>query len=92
MKFDKGGFGRNWGGANSAMFFNNITLDGVEKPGGWTAMGGELSLSRVFVNNVHNVGETIDLTAGSDNPNGAAQTIPTVEDYVGEWTPVHYTK
>ncbi len=48
MKFDKGGFGRNWGGANSAMFFNNITLDGVEKPGGWTAMGGELSLSRVF--------------------------------------------
>lgn len=30
MKFAKGDFGRNWGGVNSAMFFNNTTLDGVE--------------------------------------------------------------
>ena len=92
MKFAKGDFGRNWGGANSAMFFNNTTLDGVEKPGSWATMGGELSLSRVFINYVHNAGETTDLTVGTDNPNGVAEKIPTVEDYVGDWTPVHYTK
>lgn len=92
MKFAKGDFGRNWGGANSAMFFNNTTLDGVEKPDSWATMGGELSLSRVFINYVHNVGETTDLTVDADNPNDVAEKIPTVEDYVGEWTPVHYTK
>ena len=92
MKFAKGDFGRNWGGANSAMFFNNTTLDGVEKPDSWATMGGELSLSRVFINYVHNVGETTDLTVKADNPNDVAEKIPTVEDYVGEWTPVHYTK
>ena len=63
MKFAPGGFGRNWGGARCAVFFNDVTLDGVSKPNGWTKMGGELSTSKLYVNYVHNINSTTDLTA-----------------------------
>ena len=90
MKFAPGGFGRNWGGARCAVFFNDVTLDGVSKPNGWTKMGGELSTSKLYVNYVHNINSTTDLTADRDNPNDKATEIPSPEDYFYGWTPVHY--
>lgn len=34
---------------------------------------------------------TTDVTVSVDNPAGTDFTYPTITDYIGTWTPVHYT-
>lgn len=96
MKSAPGAWGRNWGGANCAVYFINTTIaDGAEKPVGWNKMGGELSTSKLFVDKVYAAADTekaTDLTDDADNPNGAvaAGTIPEDMTVLGNWVPKHY--
>ena len=97
-KFAAGSWGRNWGGANCQVVFDDVTIaNGVEVPGAWSKMGGELNTSILYVNNVHRAdGTVIASTSNSFNPNGtmAAKdyTVMHMTDYFGpDWIPVHYT-
>ncbi|MGN1115410.1 MAG: pectinesterase family protein, partial [Candidatus Ornithomonoglobus sp.] len=95
-KFAAGSWGRNWGGANCQVVFDGITLDGVDTPGAWVKMGGELSASVLYVNDVTDKdGNAVNVSGTTYNPNGTmaanGYTVMDPTDYFGIWTPVHYT-
>ena len=91
MKFSDsipGSWGRNWGGENSGTYFIDTVIDdNTPVPGAWVKMGGDLSLSRLFVKGITKSGETVDDSAY--NPNGALseEDIPSTEDVLGDWIP-----
>ena len=91
MKFSDsvtGSWGRNWGGENCGTYFIDTVIDdSTPVPGAWVKMGGELSLSRLFVKGMTKNGETVDDSAF--NPNGllADDDIPQAEDVLGSWVP-----
>ena len=97
-KFAAGSWGRNWGGANCQVVFDGVTMDGADLPGAWVKMGGELSTSILYVNDVTDKnGTAVDVSGTVYNPNGtmAAKnyTIMSAEDYFGgTWVPPHYVK
>ena len=98
-KFDKGGWGRNWGGKNCQVVFDNITIaSGTDVPGKWNAMNkasenAPFSDSILFVGSVKkDGGSTAVDTSGTDfNPNGTmadnSYNIMSDESYLGDWTP-----
>lgn len=95
MKSSAGAWGRNWGGTNCAVYFVNTTIaEGAAKPVGWTKMGGELSTSKLFVKGTYAANDTekaTDLTASSDNPNGAMSgEAPADMTVLNNWVPKHY--
>ncbi|MBQ2669690.1 MAG: hypothetical protein IJG06_02835, partial [Clostridia bacterium] len=95
-KFAAGSWGRNWGGANCQVVFDGVTMSGADLPGAWVKMGGELSTSTLFVNNVTDkTGVAVDVSGTAYNPNGTMTannyTEMKPEDYFGgTWTPPHY--
>ncbi len=94
-KFAAGGWGRNWGGAKCQVVFLNTTLDGVDVPGPWVKMGGELSGSILYVDGVTDKnGNAVDTSGTAFNPNGTmaanGYTVMADEDYFGAWIPKHY--
>lgn len=96
-KFAAGAWGRNWGGANCQVVFLNTTMDGVDVPGAWTKMGGDLSASILYVDGVTDKsGAPVSTDSTTYNPNGTmaanGYTPLSFNDYFGaDWTPVHYT-
>lgn len=94
-KFAAGAWGRNWGGANCQVVFDGIILDGVDIPGAWVKMGGELSESILYVNDVTDKnGSAVDVLGTTFNPNGTMETngytVMDPTDYFGTWVPKHY--
>lgn len=91
MKFSDsviGSWGRNWGGENCGIYFIDTVIDdSTPVPGAWVKMGGELSLSRLFVKGITKGGELVD--DSEFNPNGALDDaeVPTTEDVLGDWIP-----
>lgn len=91
MKFSdsvNGSWGRNWGGEKCGTYFIDTVIDSsTPVPGAWVKMGGELSLSKLFVKGITKNGETVDDSAF--NPNGllADGDIPQAEDVLGSWVP-----
>lgn len=97
-QFHAGSWGRNWGGADCQVVFDGVKLDGIGVPGAWVKMGGELSTSILFVNNVTDKdGNAVDVSGTSFNPNGTMEskgyTMMKDTDYFGgTWVPPHYDK
>lgn len=94
-KFDKGQWGRNWGGKNCQVVFDGVTMVGADTPSGWTAMTGTLPDSILFVDNVTDKnGNAVDVSGTAFNPNGtmASKNYTIMEDkaYLGDWKPKHY--
>ncbi len=94
-QFAAGGWGRNWGGAKCQVVFLNTTLDGVDVPGAWVKMGGELADSILYVDGVTDKdGNAVDTSGTTFNPNGTmatnGYTVMVDEDYFGAWIPKHY--
>ena len=94
-KFAAGSWGRNWGGANCQVVFKNTTMDGVDVPGAWVKMGGELNTSIIYVDGVTDKTGAAVTDLSKVNPNGTMEangyTPLTMLDYFGEgWIPVHY--
>ncbi|MGM9937899.1 MAG: pectinesterase family protein [Candidatus Ornithomonoglobus sp.] len=90
--FAVGSWGRNWGGENCRVIYDGIKLDGVDTPTEWVKMGGELSNSILYVNNVTDRdGNAVDTE--SFNPNGTMEQngIEIMPDsgYFGEWIPTN---
>lgn len=64
-------------------------------PGAWFNMGGDISTSIVFVNDVTDKdGTSVDASGTTCNPNGTIETnnykIMDMTDYFGTWVPTHY--
>lgn len=97
-QFAAGSWGRNWGGADCQVVFDGVKLDGVDVPGAWVKMGGELSTSILYVNDVTDKdGKAVDVSGTTFNPNGTMDkngyTIMKDTDYFGgTWVPPHYDK
>lgn len=94
-KFAAGSWGRNWGGENCQVVFDGIKLDGVDTPGAWVKMGGELSASILYVNDVTDKnGNAVNVSGTTFNPNGTMEangyTVMDPIAYFGTWVPVHY--
>lgn len=94
-KFAAGGWGRNWGGAKCQVVFVNTILDGVDTPGSWVKMGGDLSESILYVDGLTDKnGNIVDTSDTAYNPNGTMEsngyTLMSDNDYFGTWTPKHY--
>ncbi len=94
-KFSAGGWGRNWGGASCHVVYESMKLDGVDLPGPWVKMGGELSESTLYILKVTDKdGNELDVSGTNFNPNGTAEannyTVHPAYDYFGSWTPPHY--
>ncbi|MGN0162107.1 MAG: pectinesterase family protein, partial [Candidatus Ornithomonoglobus sp.] len=94
-QFAAGSWGRNWGGVQTHVVFDGITLDGVGVPGAWVKMGGELSDSILYVNDVTDKdGNEVDVSGTTFNPNGTmaanGYTVMDPTDYFGTWIPTHY--
>ncbi len=97
-KFAAGSWGRNWGGDKCQVVFQGITIaDGVNVPGAWSKMGGELSTSILYVDDVKKAdGTVIDVSSTVHNPNKTMAenkyTVMDPTDYFGaSWIPSHYT-
>ncbi|MGM9937100.1 MAG: hypothetical protein ACI38A_07125, partial [Candidatus Ornithomonoglobus sp.] len=63
--------------------------------GAWVKMGGELSASVLYVNNVIDKnGDAVNVSGTTFNPNGTMEANGYVEmnvlDYFGTWVPTHY--
>ena len=97
-QFAAGSWGRNWGGADCQVVFDGVKLEGVGVPGAWVKMGGELSASILYVNNVTDKdGNAVDVSGTAFNPNGTMEakgyTVMKDTDYFGgTWVPPHYDK
>ncbi len=94
-KFNKGSWGRNWGGASCHVVYDNMKLDGVDVPGAWVKMSGDLSASTLYILSVTDKnGKAVDVSGKDFNPNGTAEangyTVHEMYDYFGTWTPPHY--
>ncbi len=102
MQAGKGGnWGRPWGGKGKTVtIFDNTTIgDGVNKPTGWTSMSSSQPSDAIYyvVNGVYKASDpATDITASADNPNGTydanSYTLPTPEQYFGDWAPENYGK
>ncbi len=100
MQAGKGGnWGRPWGGKGKTVtIFDNTTIgDGVNKPTGWTSMSSSQPSDAIYyvVNGVYKASDpATDITASADNPNGKydanGYTLPTPEQYFGDWAPANY--
>lgn len=101
--FDIGGWGRNWGGKNCQVVFDNITIaSGADVPGKWNAMNkasenAPFSDSILFVGSVRKADGTTVNSSGTDfNPNGTMSaknySIMSDENYFGDWTPTYYAQ
>ena len=96
-KFHAGSWGRNWGGAACQVVFDGVTLDGVDTPGEWVKMGGELKDSVLYVNNVTDKnGADVNVSGKTFNPNGTMAangytTLADTEFFGGTWVPPHYS-
>ncbi|MDO5398293.1 MAG: pectinesterase family protein [bacterium] len=97
-RFHAGSWGRNWGGTDCQVVFDGVKLEGVDAPGAWVKMGGELSTSILFVNNVTDKdGNAVDVSGTSFNPNGTMESkgytmIKDTDYFGGTWVPQHYDK
>lgn len=97
-KFAPGSWGRNWGGTDCQVVFDGVKMDGVELPGAWVKMGGELSASILYVNDVTDKnGNKVDTTGTVYNPNGTMETngytmMADTDYFGGTWVPAHYDK
>ncbi len=95
-QFAAGGWGRNWGGPQTQVVFDGVKVETDEIPSGWTAMGGDLDKSILYVNNVTDKnGSEVDVSGTTYNPNGTMSdngyTPMAMKTYFGgTWVPAHY--
>lgn len=95
-KFAAGAWGRNWGGVQTQVVFDNIKVNNAATPSGWTKMGSELNQSILYVNNVTDKdGNPVDVSGTAYNPNGTMSangyTPMAMSTYFGgTWVPAHY--